>query len=287
MPSIVPTQKPAQTPPLTVLILGGSGKIGQLLRRVWSLAPPENTTLVWQNRRAGAEDVQFECGDDPARFGSVDAILSLWGGVVDLPANTRLAQEAQRIGAACGADRVLHFSSIAAYDPRTNGALKETAPLGNPAAYGAAKSDMERALTAEHTPQPCCLRIGSVAGAESLAAAMASGAEITLDQFPDGGSALRSYIAPTDLADVLLRLCRIPLTELPTALNIGAPHPVRMSALLDSAGRTFHWRAAPDGAREIAILDTALLQSLVHLPATTASSDHIIADLALLKVEPS
>ena len=270
-------------PQKRLLVLGATGAVGTLLRQVWSIDPPEHTHVIWQARTAQPGMIPFRPGAATDVFGKVDTVLSLWGGPTDLPANRTLAIEAQRIGSETGADRVLHASSIAAYLPQIS-ALREEDPLGNSNAYGMAKTEMEHAVQVAPGPRRCCLRLGSVAGAESLARALAEDNLIRLHQFASGHGPLRSYIAPADLAKVVLGLTHLPLNDLPQALNVGAPHPVRMEALLATANRAFHWSPAPDTARETAILDTSLLQSLVPLAPNSADPAAIVADLNRLGV---
>ncbi|WP_412564959.1 NAD-dependent epimerase/dehydratase family protein [Thalassobius sp. MITS945101] len=263
-----------------LLILGATGRVGQMLRRYWTARPPQSMDLVYQSRRLAEGHVHYQLGDDPACFGPVTRVLSLWGvtsgDAAALSANTTLALEAQRIAAACGADHVLHASSIAIYTPSEKPHC-ETDPSTPANAYGMAKLAMEQALAAATGPQTTALRIGSVAGAESLAAAVHCGREITLDRFGSGHGPHRSYIGPADLAEVLAALSRLPAATLPAALNIGATHPTRMDQLLIAGGWPFGWRDAPDTARECATLDTTLLQSLVSLPDLSGNPAEIAA----------
>lgn len=263
-----------------LLILGATGRVGQMLRRYWTAHPPQSMDLVYQSRRPADGHVHYQLGDNPTCFGPVTRVLSLWGVTsgdsAALAANTTLALHAQRIAAACGADHVLHASSIAVYTPSEQ-PHRETDPTTPANAYGVAKLAMEQALAAATGPNTTALRIGSVAGAESLAAAVHSGREITLDRFASGHGPHRSYIGPADLAEVLAALGRLPAATLPAGLNIGARRPMRMDQLLNAGGWPFGWKDAPDTARECATLDTSLLQSLVNLPDHTGNPAEIAA----------
>ncbi|MYM55445.1 NAD-dependent epimerase/dehydratase family protein [Thalassovita mangrovi] len=274
----------------TILVLGASGKVGRLLRAVWSAETPQGLRVIYQFRDAApdaADCIRFAPGDPAEDLGTIDAVLSLWGVTSGdaraLAANTDLGLEAMRIARATGADRVLHASSIAVYAP-SDAPLGEDDPVGAPNAYGAAKADMEIAVRSETGPRSCCLRIGSVAGAESLAASVDAyqAAEVktplTLHRFASGHGPARSYIAPSDLARAIEALALRPLTDLPEAVNIGASRPVTMDALLHAAGIPFDWQPAPDAAREIAVLNTECLHRLAPLPRDDGDPDHIVRD---------
>ncbi len=274
----------------TILVLGASGKVGRLLRAVWSAEPPQGLRVIYQFRNAApdaADCIRFAPGDPTDNLSPVDTVLSLWGvtsgDAQALAANTDLALEAMRIARATGADRVLHASSIAVYAP-SDTPLGEDNPVGAPNAYGAAKADMETAIRSETCPRSCSLRIGSVAGAESLAAsvdtyqAAASKTPLILHRFASGHGPARSYIAPSDLARAIAALALCPLDDLPEAVNIGAARPVTMDALLQAAGIPFDWQPAPEGAREIAVLNTSRLHRLAPLPRDDGDPDHIVRD---------
>lgn len=273
--------------PFRLLVLGATGRVGQLLRRVWDHTPPTAVRPIYQSRHAMSGHVTFAPGDDPAVFGPVDGVLALWGVTAgtaqELAQNTALAVAAERIASACGAGYVLHASSIAAYAP-LDVPMAEDTPLSATAPYGLAKADMERALASMNGAgglsgqDRSILRFGSIAGAESLAAAMAGSGPIVLDRFPDGAP-MRSYIAPSDLARVITGLCALPKKDRPDVLNVGAPNPIRMHQLLEAANHPFDWRPAPDHAREVAILNTDRLTRLLPDAVTCTSAAAMIKDL--------
>jgi nucleoside-diphosphate-sugar epimerase len=213
-----------------------------------------------------------------------DAVIALWGVTpspgADLAANTELALTAMEIGRVVGADRVVHCSSAAVYAAARH-ALGEDTPPDPPSAYGRAKWDMERALSDGRRPgwpAAICLRIGNVAGAESLFGAMTRADDIHLDRFPDGAGPDRSYIAPTDLAHVLARLATVPVATLPSVLNVAAPVVTPMEAIARAAGRRVIWRSAPAGAVRSVALDTTRLNALCALRADMACPDHLVSD---------
>ncbi|CUH64824.1 NAD dependent epimerase/dehydratase family protein [Thalassovita gelatinovora] len=274
----------------TLLVLGASGKVGRLLHAIWSAHPPSGLRVLYQFRNATSDDadcVQFSLGDPVGRIGPVDAVLSLWGVTSGdnntLAMNSELANEAMRIARATGADRVLHSSSIAVYAP-SDRPLNETDPVAAPNAYGVAKSAMENAVRSVTGPRSCALRIGSVAGAESLATsvdaylAASAKAPLSLHRFRSGHGPARSYIAPSDLAQVVEALTLCPIGDLPGILNVGSAKPVTMDALLTAADIPFDWQPAPIGAREYAVLNTDRLHDLVPLPKADSDPARITRD---------
>ena len=265
-----------------ILVLGSTGRVGRLLRLAWDQNPPEGVELILQSRDVSG--VKWQSGQ-PNPFGRVDAVIALWGvthGDPDaLAMNATLALAAQDIATECKATRVLHCSSIAVYAP-SPAALREDDPTQPTNPYGQAKLRMEHSLQTAAGPSPTCLRIGSVVGAESLAASIRQGWEggapvVTLDQFEDGKGPARSYIAPSDLARIMIALA-LHDGVLPFALNVGAPKPVFMEDFLAAAGHPMAWRNAPDGARQYAVLSCDRLKSLVDLPAGMSDPAHLVQD---------
>lgn len=261
--------------------------MGRLLRLAWDRNPPADVSLILQSR-AGV-GVHWQPGQ-PNPFGQVDAVIALWGVIqgtdAELSANTSLALHAQALATECGATRVLHCSSVAVYAPK-DGLLSEDDPTGPLNPYGRAKLQMERALSTADGPARTILRIGSVAGAESLAASVQRGWQggadpLQLDRFPDGKGPARSYIAPSDLAEVLIALATCS-AELPAVLNIGTPAPVHMEGLLTAAGHPFEWKNAPKGARQYAVMDCSRLCALTGLSSDAADSAHIMTDWLTLE----
>ncbi|MEZ5673939.1 MAG: NAD-dependent epimerase/dehydratase family protein [Thalassovita sp.] len=271
-----------------ILVLGASGRVGRLLRLVWEQSPPSDVELLFQSRTGPG--VHWEPGQ-PNPFGQLDAVISLWGVThgtqTELAANTTLALAAQDLAAQAGADRVLHCSSIAVYAPK-DGMLAETDLTDPPNAYGWAKLAMEQALENTAGPKPVILRIGSVAGAESLAGSIQQGwqgtaSAVTLDQFANGKGPARSYIAPTDLARVLIRLAVHPFGDLPGVVNVGGPVPVHMETLLQAAGHPMIWKPAPSAARQYAVLDCGRLSKLLPLSKDMSEPKHIMEDWLMLE----
>ncbi|WP_085790491.1 NAD-dependent epimerase/dehydratase family protein [Roseivivax jejudonensis] len=263
-----------------ILLLGATGKVGRLVRGAWDRATGSDARLVPVGR-SGEGVTHWEPGEPTDALPRVDAVAALWGVTPgqgrDLSENARLALAAQHLGTALGARLVLHASSAAIYRPGAAD-LPETQPPDPPAAYGAAKAEMERVL--EHAPGPraICLRIGNVAGADSLCAAVDRGDTVTLDRFADGGSPVRSYIGPSDLARVIVALSAAETRSLPAILNVAAPSPTAMADLALAAGRPVAFRAAPPTAVPRVALDTTRLARICPLDPEAGSAARLIAD---------
>ena len=127
-------------------------------------------------------------------------------------------------------------------------------------------------------PRSVCLRIGSVAGAESLFAAIEGADTVHLDRFADGAGPERSYIAPSDLARVLVALSDLPVQDLPGVLNVGAPVATGMEAIARAAGRRVTWRDAPATAVQRVILDTSRLSDFCFLDEHAARPEYLVAE---------
>lgn len=106
-------------------------------------------------------------------------------------------------------------------------------------------------------------------------------APITLD--PVAGAPLgplRSYIGPVTLSAVLARLARLAAAgaPLPVVLNVAAPRPVAMGALLDAAGLPWAFGAPDPAVLPCVTLDTSRLQALVRLPPNASQPRAMVAE---------
>jgi hypothetical protein len=125
---------------------------------------------------------------------------------------------------------------------------------------------MERA--AEAWPATTCLRIGNIAGADSLLGTRPE-AEVILDPIPSAPTGpTRSWIGPITLARTLASLIEAALAgqHLPRTLNIAQSPALPMDALLDAAALS--WRFGPPRPETIAhvSLGTSRLAGFVTLP---------------------
>ncbi|ETD87143.1 NAD-dependent epimerase/dehydratase family protein [Rhodobacter capsulatus] len=275
-----------------LLVLGGSGRLGGLLRRVWSLPGTAAPPLVWQARRPGdfaafgGPTVVFDPLAAPEALAravrAAEAVLLLAGPTRGTAAEMAAHRDLAAAVLDCAGGRPVLLASSAAVYGRPAGPLcaEEDAPA--PVSdYGRAKVAME--AVAAGRPGAVVLRIGNVAGADALLGQPAPPGGRRLHVFPDGLAPRRSYIGPQALARGLARLVRLAASgaALPGVINLALPGGVGMEALLRAAGESWQADPAPPGAIatvELAV-DRALALDLVpDLPVTAAG---LIADLRL------
>lgn len=266
-----------------VILLGALGKVGRSIRAVWPATAPD-LPLIPLSRRPSQGLHQWQPGDPAPDTGPVRAVLALWGVTRGSPAglaqNACLARAALELGAEVGADCVVHCSSAAVYTPGA-APLSEDAATEPPGAYGAAKLEMEQAVTAWHRAHDApfrsvVLRIGNYAGGESLFGNMRPGGTVRLDDFGNRTGALRSYIAPTDLAHVLADMVRTPGAE--GVYNVAAPLPASMEAVARAGGAAVTWTDAPETAVPCLTLDTTRLSQVIALPPATSDPAYLVAN---------
>lgn len=249
-------------------MLGKTGKLARALGRYWAQHPPRGLDLAWYGRD------ELEPTTERA-----EAVVALWGvtggEAKALAANVALARRAQAIAAQMGAERVLHLSSAAVYGAQ-GGRLKEDAALTPTRPYGVSKVEMELAVAHAEGPHGILLRLANVAGSDSLFHNLAKGGEITLDRFESGGGPWRSYIAIPELAQVLEALIKASLADIPDVLNVAAPEPVAMEAIVRAAGRDFLWKAAGPEAIERVALDVSALMRFVPMAAEASQAEHLV-----------
>jgi len=273
------------------LVLGATGRIGGVLRRVWGA-----DRALWQARAAQpgpgwlVADPLSDAGIAAlARAAQgASAILCLSGVTparaaagADMADNIALAQAAIRIAAGSGA-RVLLASSAAVYGNR-RGLLDEQVPPAPLSDYGRAKAAMERAgarLGSDMGVSVTGLRIGNIAGLDAILGGWRPG--FVLDRFADGTTPARSYIGPVTLARVLGDLISAP--ALPGLLNVAAPGTVEMGALLDAAGRVWTPRPAPDTAIPEVALDVTALAPFTALSSTDSLPETLLAECRAMEL---
>lgn len=265
------------------LILGANGKLGRMLRRT---SPRHGSGLVPVTRSGSALQggLVWAPGQPAPDLRNVKAVVALWGVTPgpdrDLSDNARLAKEAIDLGSALQAEVVVHCSSAAVYRPAA-GPLVETTAADPQSAYGSAKRDMEEVIErmgGSAAGRQIVLRIGNVAGADSLFANLRPGGRVVLDDFGDHEGPARSYIAPQDLARVIDALVSDPDAQ--GIFNVAAPRPTRMVDLARAGGAEVTWRPAPEGAFPMMWLDTGRLSRHIHLPETSADATWLVAAAA-------
>ena len=279
------------TPQRRCLVLGATGRIGDVLRMFWGEAG-----AIWHTRGAvagqGPEWVRGDLLRDPEALirasQGAEAVLCLSGvvnGKGDVALNVALGQAGVEIGAALGAP-VLLASSAAVYGraaEHAGGRLRGGLTLAADSGDGRAEAEVEARgadLGRAHGVPVTALRIGNLAGLDAILGAWRPGFQ--LDRFGDGRTPRRSYIGVETLAFVLARLCD-QADDLPPVLNVAAPEVIEMGALLDAAGYAWSARPAPPDAIAEVALDVALLQGVCPLPDGAGRPDTLVAEWARLR----
>ena len=274
-----------------ILLLGASGKLGRMAVRLWPevVGTLSNLLPVY---RSDSQGLSWAPGRPYDGLPTVDVVVALWGvtrGDADaLAMNSTLALEAMDLAAALGARRVIHCSSAAVYAPKAV-ALDEATEPAPPAGYGRSKVDMERAIAKwcranPDGPEAVCMRIGNVAGADSLFANMRPGGTLRLDRFDTGQGPARSYIAPSDLLRAINTL--ILADNPPQVVNVAAPVPTAMEALARAAECDVVWQDAPDTAVPLVWLDTTRLSVLYDIGQDRADAETLVRDARQTGVWP-
>lgn len=272
-----------------ILVVGGTGRVGRMLTRVWSDRTPAQ--IAYQ-RRTGGGDLLWAPTDGSAPFldwlervGGCHAMIVFAGTTPttsdDMDANVAIAEACCLAAEEGGVRRMLYASSSAVYGPGRGHPLAENDPTRPAHAYGAAKLKAEVVCRGfrDRGLDVTSLRIGNVAGADQLLlnARSATDADpLKLDRFDDAKGPRRSYISAGCLARALEGLADA--TELPEVLNVGAPDPIEMEALLTTAGIAWIWTPAPETALQDVTLDCSALARLVRFEPLSSLPATMIAD---------
>lgn len=272
---------------MKIILLGASGKVGQGLGRYWSQTNVDfDVSSVFRKPRrlkaARKSDVVWAPGQPLPDFGTVDAVLAFWGvtrGTPDmLEGNVALARSAIDLAEKVGASTAVHCSSAAVYGHGEDWYSETSATLPT-TPYGRSKLAMETVITAlakqrNSRVRNIVLRIGNVAGADQLFAAMNRSNRVVLDQFPDGTGPQRSYITIPDIARSLEALLK---QEAEGCFNVSAPQPTAMEGILRSSGREFEWRTASEQAVHCVALNVSRLSEVIPLTKNQSCPDYLVS----------
>lgn len=286
-----------------VLVLGSSGRIGAMLRGVWSGNDPvQGTEFLYQTRKQDplhSTDLLWDvtaCPVTPAvvAAGPFDCVLVLSGVVprkgADLDLNAVLGLAGVNAAATLGAGTVLLASSSAIYGSQNDSPYNEADTPAPANDYGRAKLVMEQQCAAHAQAvgvRLCCLRIGNVAGADALlgnGAALGAGEALRIDEFADGGTPLRSYIGPQTLARVIESLIKA-RGHLPQTLNVGAPEPIEMTALAKAAQMPFDLVPATGKAHQYITLECAALAAFHNFAPADSDPAQMVLQWQALRGE--
>jgi UDP-glucose 4-epimerase len=240
-----------QTSPKVILV-GASGKVGQLVDHFWQKNLPFPTKHIVQKRHtSNSEELKWAPleGRTPleeyvTKTGDLDVMIVLAGVTPrtgkDLSLNTSLAMRCLEAAKFVGIKRVLLASSSAVYGIGSGKPFDESDIARPINEYGAAKLEMEKACDEwrDNKLEVCCLRIGNVAGADALLLNIAESLPnkpVKIEIFKDGHGPMRSYIGPETLSQVLHSLSS-QKRKLPDIINIAAPAPIYMESLAAELG---------------------------------------------------
>lgn len=269
-----------------LIITGASGRIGRMLRAVWGKSL-DGRPILWSARRPGQDiDIAWNIAQEPSPDLPTGAVFLHLAGQTrgDAP---QLAENRRSAAALCKAARAAHarqvflMSSVAVYRPSLLPIAEDVTP--DPISdYGRAKREAELAARAEF-PRATLLRLGNLAGADSLLTSALRGPVLLdpVEGMPGGPE--RSYIGPRVLAATLATLIAqaVANKSLPETLNIAQPPALAMADLLRAAGAD--WQFGPPRAQAVPRVAVSVdrLSELVDLPAASATG--IIADLQSLR----
>ncbi|RID90974.1 NAD-dependent epimerase/dehydratase family protein [Gemmobacter lutimaris] len=271
-----------------ICVLGASGRLGSILRTLW-----RRNDVIWSRRSQGAG--WFACdlmtGPLPEMGGLQGGVVLCLAGVVpgpgaDLDMNAGIAVRACELARANGARHVFLASSAAIYGSAalTDPPFAEDTLPQPVSAYGAAKLAAEHAVAQWQAHNAGMgvthLRIGNVAGADAVLGRPLDARRLVDPVAGSTGGPLRSYIGPQGFAQVLSGLSNLALTggEIPPILNISAPSPVTMGALLTAAG--VDWTAGPVNPSVIpsVVLGTGRLERLLPGQAGTGIAADLVTE---------
>ncbi|WP_425071511.1 NAD-dependent epimerase/dehydratase family protein [Sagittula sp. S175] len=251
-----------------VLLLGASGRLGRMVRAAWT-GPALFPVYRDDIKRIQAEEDLPGLG----KIGQIRTVAALWGSPDRPQEHATLAVMALHLARFLGAQRVIHCSSAAVY-AAGNDDHRESDPLSVRSSYASGKVDMERAIrdwTHDNPegPKSVVLRIGNVAGADSLFANLRPGQSITLDRFSDGRGPCRSYLTGKGFTEVVVAI--LADRQIVGTYNVAAHDPLEMADIALEAGAQVYWRDAPETAVQRVGLDVSKL--LMALPEIDLSED--------------
>lgn len=277
-----------------VLVIGGTGRLGALLRAAWALREP-GLLPIWQSRSPETPParaaLRFDPLTEPAAFAAAaraaDAVVMLAGVTAGPPEALAVNADLARAARLAASGRPVIFASSAAVygaaqPPDPSRGWAEDDPLAPSAPYGAAKAAAEAALAG--MPGAVVLRIGNVAGADALLGRPAPAGGRRLDTFADGRAPRRSYIGPQALAHALARLAGLAAggIALPDRINLALPGVVGMDDLLRADAQDWQPVAAPAGAIPEVRLDVTRALDLGLIPEAPVRPAALVADLRAL-----
>lgn len=282
---------------MNTTLLGANGKLGTILACCAARAG-----LGWRTQsRTNLTDIQWSSDFDDSATNSVFVqgvtlinMIGYTGTDEKLlrDINVRFVKDLLVKAVDTGVAHVVLASSAAVYGAGGDTSFDENDPLQPITSYGVSKSKMEefahRIAATSASPAITILRIGNIVGADALSAAanghVRAGTPMPLHRFPDGTAALRSYIAPRDLFDVVCALST-PHNGTLRMINVAHPQPVSLDDML-RAYKTHHipqltWVdiPAPNGIPHRVTLSTDRVQSFVNFQEYDDPADAMVRQM--------
>ena len=258
-----------------LLVLGAGGRVGRLLQSVWR----DRDDVVFASRVPSGAQLAWTGTDAVAQLadhGPYRAVLSLVGA----PYSDASLQEAQIAGEVIAlardlrVGRVMLTSSAAVYGAE-EGLYSEVDPLLGSSPYARSKIALERAVA--DRPGTVCLRLGNVAGADSLLRARKDTWDLVA--WPSGATPRRAYVSPNRFAELLLAL--VHADQLPSVLNIsGTAVGIEMGDILDAMGLAWAAQTPDAGAVKRHLLDMARLRSIPGCDLPDESVEAVAASVS-------
>ncbi len=264
-----------------LIITGANGRIGRLLRRLWDEKCLQGLSPIWLTRAEWDICQQAHPPDLPGGGVLLDLAGVTYG---DYERNPLLASRVADLAEYLDC-KLVYVSSASVY-PGGAAPMDEDQAPAPVSAYGRSKVASEMTVRAI-ARNPTILRLGNIAGADSLLAGNQPGTTVALDQSASGNRGpIRSYIGPHVLATVLADLCRRALVPcgLGHTVNVAQPGAVAMADLLDASGFDWSFNDPRHGVIDRVELSLDRLLALLPVPIATASS--LVDDLRRLRSWP-
>ena len=261
-----------------ILVLGGSSRIGSLMRESWKLKSTKDVIWHYRNKSAHKRDIflkneiYFDLDNYSSavvnELGNIDTVLCLAGissgTQSELHLNTELAEAGLKLSEDLNAKRFYYASSIAVY-----GYGEKLTELDSPkpvSEYGQSKLDAEIFLKqSESQVSVISLRMANALFADSITRQLVLPSQdnlINLDFFPNGKTLCRSYIDSNSLCNILDLLSKVDFPSF-SVLNIASIEAMYADHLLKKLKVPWlkNYRSNWEGQK--ITLSTELLQEVV------------------------
>lgn len=288
---------------MRVLLIGSSGRVGQLVSQSFDLISSGGVELVRQSRSgnpSSSKNLNWDPSAGPEallawieEFGSIDVFWMLAGVTgtqsSNLSQNAEIAEYILDAALIARPNRILLASSSAVYGFLSDAPYHESGECSPANLYGESKLLMEKVAESDKYAdlEVSSLRIGNIAGADALvtnAKALACGECLSIDMFANGLGPLRSYIGPMRFTQVLISLSRA-TTRLPKVLNIADNSPIYMETLAKGLGYNWRYKACSNEHIQNITMDTERLDAILDDLGSACEQPSSVRDLKKLNAK--